>query len=114
AREFDGGVAEAAADVEHAIALGDLELREHGRAVMGESVHDHVPEADELGNEDLVPEVDVLRGLVRYRLRRRCRHLAASRRRCASTNRGAWPRRAIASVRCAAGTGWVPAGSGDS
>jgi hypothetical protein len=56
--QLDGGVAEAAADIEDAVARVHRQGGEHGLAVLGEPIDEDVPEADELRRQDLVPELD--------------------------------------------------------
>jgi hypothetical protein len=57
---LNGRVAEAATDVHHLVAFADLEGREDLGAVVSETVHEDVAVLDELGGEDLVPEIDEL------------------------------------------------------
>jgi hypothetical protein len=58
--QLHGGVAEAAADIEHAVAGIDRQRGEHRLAVLGEPVDEDMLEADELRRQDLVPEPDEL------------------------------------------------------
>jgi hypothetical protein len=58
--ELNGRVAEAAADVHRFVAFADLEGRKDLGAVVSEAVHEDVTVLDELGSEDLVPEIDEL------------------------------------------------------
>jgi hypothetical protein len=58
--QLNGRVAEAAADVHRGVALADLEGGEDLGAMVGQAVHQDVAVFDELGHEDLVPEIDEL------------------------------------------------------
>ncbi|MFP6729389.1 MAG: hypothetical protein VCD50_04325 [Alphaproteobacteria bacterium] len=57
-----GGVAEAAAHIEHTIALLDFERRHNRHAVVVQTADQHMFVFDELRNQDFVPEIDELVG----------------------------------------------------
>ena len=54
--ELDRGVAEPAADVEHAVPGPHRQLGEHHLAVTGQPLDENVAKADEFGRQDLVPK----------------------------------------------------------
>jgi hypothetical protein len=54
----DRRIAEAAADIENAVALLDPQVREDGGAVMGQAIDQNVFVFDEFRNQDFVPEID--------------------------------------------------------
>jgi hypothetical protein len=60
--QHDRRVTESSAGIHHALAFVHLKLGENGVTVLGESANEHVLVLDELGNEDLVPELDELGG----------------------------------------------------
>ena len=60
-RQLDGRVAETAPHVQHLVALAHLQRGEDLGAMVGQAIHQDVTEPDELGNEDVVPEIDELR-----------------------------------------------------
>jgi hypothetical protein len=56
--ELHGGVAEAAAYIEHAVAGMHRQGGEHRLAVLGEPIDEDVLEADEFRRQHFVPELD--------------------------------------------------------
>lgn len=59
---MDGGVAEAAADIENAAAGSDVEFGQDRRAVTGKAADQNVAVTNEFRSQDFVPEIDEWRG----------------------------------------------------